>query len=49
MSVQGMVISRVVHGRIVEEWDLLDNLGLLTQIGMVEQSVARHVDGTEMN
>lgn len=49
MSVHGMVISRVVQGRIVEEWDLLDNLGLLTQLGAVEQSVARHVDGTEMN
>lgn len=49
MSVHGMVISRVVHGRIVEEWDLLDNLGLLTQIGMVEQGVARIMSGTELN
>lgn len=49
VTVHGMVVSRVEHGRIVEEWDVVDSLGLLAQIGAVEQSVARYVEGTEMN
>ena len=32
--VRGMTISRFVDGKIVEEWSSMDNLGLMTQLGV---------------
>ena len=33
VTLQGIVISRVADGKIVEEWNLSDKLGLFQQIG----------------
>ena len=35
VSVAGIVIVRVAHGRIVEGWNSWDQLGLLQQIGVI--------------
>ncbi|MBI1924814.1 ester cyclase [Candidatus Poribacteria bacterium] len=35
VTVTGMVISRLAGGKIVEEWDNMDQLGLLRQLGVV--------------
>ena len=37
----GIVIARVIDGRVVEEWSNLDRLGLLTQIGAVSPDITR--------
>ncbi|MBB6430095.1 ester cyclase [Algisphaera agarilytica] len=34
MEVQGVVISRVVDERIMEEWELMDELALVSQLGL---------------
>lgn len=36
LSVHGMVLSRLVGGKIVEEWEILDMLGMLQQLGVTE-------------
>ncbi len=36
----GMCISRIVDGKIVEEWEEWDTLGLLRQLGAVAATVA---------
>jgi len=33
VRIQGMIIARMAHGRIVEGWNCYDQLGLLRQIG----------------
>ena len=35
VKVTGIVISRLVSGKIVEEWDQMDGLGVLRQLGIV--------------
>ncbi len=35
IAVRGMVQSRLEGGRIIEEWEILDMLGLLQQLGVV--------------
>lgn len=35
VEVSGMVLSRLERGRIVEEWEVLDQLTLLQQLGVV--------------
>ncbi|MCZ4316192.1 ester cyclase [Comamonadaceae bacterium G21597-S1] len=38
VRVHGMVLSHVTHGRIAEEWEMLDMLGLLRQLGVATQA-----------
>ena len=35
MTITGIVISRVAAGKIAEEWEVVDLLGLLQQIGAI--------------
>ncbi|MEM9419122.1 MAG: ester cyclase [Planctomycetota bacterium] len=35
MQVQGVVISRVAGARITEEWELIDELALMGQLGLI--------------
>ena len=35
VSIQGIIIMRIVHGQIVEAWNSYDQLGLLRQIGVL--------------
>ena len=35
VTVRGMVLSRLEDARIIEEWEMLDMLGMLQQIGVV--------------
>ena len=37
---RGITIGRVAGGRVVELWDDLDDLGLLTQLGVFPVSIA---------
>jgi steroid delta-isomerase-like uncharacterized protein len=38
VSVSGITIHRIEGGRIAEEWEMPDNLGLMSQIGAVPAS-----------
>jgi len=42
LSVHGMVISRLEDGQIVEEWEILDMLGLVQQLGVVSLPFQGH-------
>jgi len=35
IKVQGIIFARVSNGRIVEDWTLVDQLGILQQLGLV--------------
>lgn len=35
LTVQGMVLSRLEDGNIIEEWEILDMLGMFQQLGIV--------------
>ena len=35
VEVQGMIFGRIENGRIVEEWVLIDQIGILQQLGLV--------------
>lgn len=35
LTVRGMVLSRLQDGKIVEEWEILDMLGMYRQLGVV--------------
>ena len=35
LSVHGMVLSRLEDGKIIEEWEILDTLGLFQQLGIM--------------
>ena len=37
VTVNGMVLSRFEEGKIIEEWEILDELTLLQQLGVVTQ------------
>jgi steroid delta-isomerase-like uncharacterized protein len=37
VGVQIMVVSRFANGKITEEWQLFDALGMLTQMGVIPQ------------
>ena len=44
VAMSGIVISRVTEGKIVEEWDEYDLLGLMRQLGAISE--ARQTAGT---
>ena len=33
-SYYGLIISRIENGKIAEEWEEMDNMGLMEQLGM---------------
>lgn len=35
LEIKGLVLSRIVDGKVAEDWQALDALGLLQQIGLV--------------
>ncbi len=35
VTLQGIVISRIIDGKIAEEWNLSDKLGLMQQLGVM--------------
>lgn len=35
VEVQGIIIARISNGRIVEDWTLIDQIGILQQLGFV--------------
>jgi steroid delta-isomerase-like uncharacterized protein len=37
VTVSGITVSRLVNGKIAEEWELMDALGMLVQLGAVPQ------------
>ena len=37
VTVSGMTVSRLAGGKIAEEWELMDALGMLVQLGAVPQ------------
>jgi steroid delta-isomerase-like uncharacterized protein len=37
VTVSGLTVSRLAGGKIVEEWELIDALGMLVQLGAVPQ------------
>lgn len=37
VTVSGITVSRLADGRIAEEWELMDALGMLVQLGAVPQ------------
>jgi steroid delta-isomerase-like uncharacterized protein len=37
MELEGITIHRIEGGKIVEEWERYDNLGVMQQLGVVEQ------------
>lgn len=37
VTVSGMTVSRLAGGKIAEEWELIDALGMLVQLGAVPQ------------
>lgn len=43
VKVTGMSLQRIVNGKIVEEWDEMDSLGMMKQIGAIpEPEHAQH-------
>jgi len=40
VNVHGMVISRLKDGKIIEEWEILDMLGMFQQLGVVSLPLA---------
>jgi predicted ester cyclase len=40
VTIQGMDFYRFSDGQLVEHWDSVDQLGLLKQLGMIEQTTS---------
>jgi len=40
VSVQGLIFGRTVDGKVVEDWTLIDQLGILVQLSLVPPSSA---------
>jgi steroid delta-isomerase-like uncharacterized protein len=43
VNITGMVIDRIVDGRIVEEWEEWDSLGMMRQLGAVQDVKTREL------
>ncbi len=41
VSIQGIIFARCVNGRIAEDWTLVDQLGMMQQLGLVPPPSAR--------
>jgi len=37
VTVSGITISRLANGKIAEDWELMDALGMMVQLGAVPQ------------
>ena len=43
LTLSGMTVDRLVEGKVVEEWEVFDELGLRQQIGLVPEPAGVHV------
>ena len=41
-KVSGMSIQRIVNGKIVEQWNEFDALGMMQQIGAIHETIEQH-------
>ena len=39
VEVQGIIFARTANGRIVEDWTLVDQLGILQQLGLIPPTI----------
>ena len=46
IKIQMFVVHRIAHGRIVEDWVLVDSLGVFQQLGLVKESEELLAEGT---
>jgi len=46
IKIQMFVVHRLAHGRIVEDWVLVDSLGVFQQLGLVKESGELLAEGT---
>ena len=37
VTVEGVVMHRIEDGQIHESWDIIDNLGMLQQLGVIPE------------
>jgi len=46
IKIQMILVHRIAGGRIVEDWVLVDSLGVFQQLGLVKESEELLADGT---
>ncbi|HVP20994.1 MAG TPA: ester cyclase [Anaerolineaceae bacterium] len=41
VEIQGMIFARLGNGRMVEDWTLIDHMGILQQIGVIPPNIRK--------